>query len=42
MRTRLLHAYFESDFEIVWNTVTEDLPPLIIELEKLIPPESLA
>ncbi len=42
MRNRLIHAYFEIDLEIVWKTVTEDLPPLIIELEKLIPPESLA
>jgi len=29
MRNRLIHAYFEIDYERVWITVTEDLPPLI-------------
>lgn len=28
MRNRLIHAYDEIDIEIVWQTVTEDLPPL--------------
>ena len=37
MRNRLIHAYFDIDLDILWNTVTLDLPPLIAELEKNIP-----
>ena len=33
MRNRLVHEYFGIDESIVWDTVTEDLPPLIEELE---------
>lgn len=33
MRNRLIHAYFEVDLDIVWTTVSEDLPALIPVLE---------
>jgi uncharacterized protein with HEPN domain len=33
MRNHLIHAYFEVDLDIVWTTVTEDLPPLLPVLE---------
>jgi uncharacterized protein with HEPN domain len=36
MRNRLTHAYFEVDLDIVWEVVTQDLPPLIDELEAII------
>lgn len=36
MRNRLIHAYFDIDLDILWKTVTEDLPPLIAELEKVL------
>jgi uncharacterized protein with HEPN domain len=36
MRNRLIHAYFDINRDIVWHTVTEELPPLITELEKII------
>jgi uncharacterized protein with HEPN domain len=39
MRNRLIHAYFDIDRETVWKTITEDLPPLIAELEKILPSE---
>ena len=35
MRNRLIHGYDIVDYDIVWNTVCEDLPPLIAELEKI-------
>lgn len=37
MRNRLVHGYDIVDYDIVWSTVTRDLPPLISELEKLLP-----
>ena len=36
MRNRLTHGYFDINLEIVWKTVTEELPPLITDLEKLL------
>ena len=35
-RNRLIHGYFDIDTNIVWRTITEELPPLIDELEKII------
>lgn len=32
MRHRLTHTYYDIDQDIVWNTATLDLPPLIAEL----------
>jgi uncharacterized protein with HEPN domain len=40
MRNHLIHAYFDVDLDIVWDTVTKDIPPLIVELEKIVPPEN--
>jgi uncharacterized protein with HEPN domain len=37
MRNHLIHAYFDVDIDVVWNTVTHDLPFLIAKLEKIIP-----
>ena len=39
MRNRLIHAYFDVNLDIVWQTVKTDLPDLIKALEKIIPPE---
>ncbi len=33
MRNRLIHAYFDVDLDQVWDTVENDLPPLISQLE---------
>ena len=38
MRNRLIHGYDVVDLDIVWQTVTEELPPLITILEKIVPP----
>ena len=29
MRNRIVHAYFDIDYELVWSTVHEDLPALL-------------
>ncbi|OHB38166.1 MAG: hypothetical protein A2060_07690 [Planctomycetes bacterium GWA2_50_13] len=39
MRNRLIHGYNDIDFDILYQTISEDLPSLIVELEKIIPPE---
>ena len=39
LRNRIVHGYFEIDFEIVWKIVQEDLPPLIEQLELLVSSE---
>lgn len=36
MRNRLIHGYYDIDLDIVWKTVEEDIPPLVIQLEKII------
>ncbi|MCG2755693.1 MAG: DUF86 domain-containing protein [Desulfobacteraceae bacterium] len=36
MRNRLIHAYFDIDLNVLWKTVIEDVPPLIVELEKIV------
>ncbi len=37
MRNILVHAYMNIDYDRVWGVITDDLPPLIAELEKIIP-----
>lgn len=41
MRNRLIHGYFDIDLDIVWKTTVEDIPPLILELEKIIASEKM-
>jgi len=36
MRNRLVHAYFEIDPDVVWDTVTTDLPPLLDVIERIL------
>ena len=36
MRNRVVHAYFEVDEKLMWDTIQNDLPPLVPELEKLL------
>ena len=35
MRNRVAHGYFEIDWEIVWKTITKDLPSLEQQLTEL-------
>jgi uncharacterized protein with HEPN domain len=36
MRNRLIHGYDLVDFAILWQTVVEDLPPLMAALESIL------
>ena len=40
MRHRLVHAYFDVNLDVVWNTVRQELPGLIDQLERAIPDQS--
>lgn len=40
MRNRLIHGYFNTDLDVVWETTQTDIPDLIIELKKIIKTES--
>lgn len=39
MRNRLIHEYFAIRYELVWQTIQNDLAPLITEIEKILPKE---
>ena len=39
MRNRLIHEYFRVNLTTVWETVQDDLPPLIAQIEPLVPQE---
>lgn len=36
MRNRLVHAYFDVDDQQIWKSLSEDLPVLIEQLEKIL------
>ncbi len=36
MRNRLVHGYDMIDLRVLWDTITDDLPPLIAELERIL------
>ncbi|MGC9348297.1 MAG: DUF86 domain-containing protein [Anaerolineae bacterium] len=39
MRNRLIHEYFRTNLEIVWQTLEQDIPQLIVLLEPLVRPQ---
>jgi uncharacterized protein with HEPN domain len=36
MRNVLIHDYMGVNYRVVWNTLHDDLPPLLPELERMI------
>lgn len=36
LRNRLIHGYDQVDFDVLWQIVTQDLPQLVTELEKIV------
>ena len=36
MRNRMVHAYFDIDHEVVWQTVQSELPALLVVLEQVL------
>jgi uncharacterized protein with HEPN domain len=39
MRNKLIHEYDRVDLDILWDTVTVELPDLIETLQTILPPE---
>jgi len=37
MRHKVVHDYLQVDYDIVWAVATVDLPPLVAELERILP-----
>ena len=40
MRDRLIHGYFGIDYEIVWDVITNIIPDLRDDIERLIQSET--
>ena len=36
MRNRIVHVYFDVDPKIIWDTIQQDIPPLVGPLQKLL------
>ncbi|MFN0104209.1 MAG: DUF86 domain-containing protein [Bryobacteraceae bacterium] len=36
MRNRLIHAYFDVEPSFVWETVSRDLPALVVQLRDIL------
>ncbi len=36
MRNRLIHVYFDIDYNTLWQTVKENLPPLIMQIKAIL------
>ena len=36
MRNRLIHGYQNVNLDILWQTITDDLPPLVTTIQKVI------
>jgi uncharacterized protein with HEPN domain len=41
MRHQLIHGYDNIDYDILHQTIQEDLPALVAQLETIIPPENI-
>jgi len=39
MRNRMIHQYDQVDLQVVWDTIQQDLPGLIVSLEAMLPSE---
>jgi uncharacterized protein with HEPN domain len=36
MRNRLIHGYDVIDYDLLWDTIANDLPPLIASLQEIV------
>ena len=38
IRNKLIHDYFDVAWDVVWETVKIDLPPLLLQVKSLLRP----
>jgi uncharacterized protein with HEPN domain len=36
MRNRLIHVYFDIDYDVVWEAISSEIPKIILELARLL------
>lgn len=36
MRNRLIHGHDQVDLDVLWQVVGTDLPPLVLELDRIL------
>lgn len=36
MRNRLIHVYFDVNYEIIWKTITKDVPILLKQITMIL------
>ena len=36
MRDKLIHHYFQVNWKIVWNVLTKEIPPLKVQIERML------
>ena len=36
MRNKIIHDYFDVAWDVVWNTIQQDLPPLLKQINTLL------
>lgn len=39
MRNRVIHEYFDVKLPVVWDVIQHDIPALVAQLERIVPPE---
>jgi len=39
MRNRVIHEYFDVKLSVVWDVIQHDIPVLVGQLERIVPPE---
>ncbi len=39
MRNRMIHEYFDVRLPVVWDVIQQDIPALVAQLERIVPPE---
>jgi uncharacterized protein with HEPN domain len=42
IRNRLIHGYDSIDYDVLWQTIQKDLPPLVTALERILSPSGAA
>jgi uncharacterized protein with HEPN domain len=40
VRHRIVHAYFDLDWQILWDSATDDIPPLRRQISEILERES--